>query len=181
MARIKTIKKARESKKDRNCSRCSHTIQPGESYYSIAKKVYPAGGYIIFYCSNHYPRPSDTLSGKQSDYARMHEDFEDSINSATISEDLIQALQDLQESISTLSSDYGESAENIEQGFGHPTYQSEIMESNHDNLEEYSDTINDQIHSLKNDSDSDDISEEQFDELRELASSVIEEQPDLES
>ena len=180
MARIKTIKNARKSKKDRNCSRCLHTIQPGESYHFIAKKVYPAGGYVIFYCSNHYPRPSDTLSGKQADYARMHEDFEDSINSATTIEELTDALQSLEESVATLSSEYSESADNIEQGFGHTTYQSEIMESNHNNLESYANIINNIISEVENNY-GDENEEDILDELRAISSSVTEEQPDIES
>ena len=186
MARIKTVKKARQSKKNRICSKCAYTIQPGESYHSIAKMVFPRGGYMVYFCHDHYPRPSETLSGKQADYARMHEDFDDAIGNATSPDDLLGALQDLDTSVTELSEEYRDSATNIEDGFGHPTYQSEIMGTNSDSLSEYSSHITQILSELENDinsndEDSDDDGNNKLDDLLELVNTVTEEQPDLES
>ena len=186
MARVKTIKKARQSKKERRCTRCSYIIQPGETYYSIAKMVFPRGGYTVYFCYNHYPKPSDILSGKQSDYARMHEEFDDAVGNATSGDDLVAALTDLESAVTEMSEEYGDSASNIEDGFGHSTYQSEMMESNRDNLAAYADEINNAIADVENndddvDDDDEDNDYDRLDELREVANAVLGNQPDLES
>ena len=145
MAKVQTINKARKSTKPRLCKECRHEIQVGETYRKIAKKTGPRSSFTLFFCQDHHPRTSDTLSGRSAELAGITESYSDAtVNCGEDKSDIEtykSALSDMAESVKGLAEEIKESAENMEQGFGHETQQTEAMNETATNLEEWGDNL----------------------------------------
>ena len=77
MAKINSVKSARASKKARSCTICSHEVEVKESYKYIEKKTGPTTGYTLFFCYEHNPKLSHTMSGRAAEAQQAIESFEE--------------------------------------------------------------------------------------------------------
>ena len=177
MARINTIQKAKQSKKDRRCKGCGHIVQPGESYKYIDKRTsYPRFGSVrLIFCQSCHPRPSDTLSGRAAEVAKMEEDFSGSVQSATTTDDLRSALEDLKSEIESMKETFEESAENIESGFGHATERSDRMGEIAGELDEFASNLDTVISDLEDYEDDEEVEELDDDAEIEIDTNLPEE------
>ena len=139
MARVQTVAAARASTKPRICRQCQHEIQTGEPYKFVAKKTGPRSSVRLIWCREHFPKQSDLLSGRASDFARITEGFDEAKKDSLTG--MQSALSNLSEDIREFAQDIKDSADSIEQGFGHPTAQSESMSNTADELEQWADRL----------------------------------------
>lgn len=175
VARVKHIKKARASKKNRKCVTCGHSVQPGEAYKRIDKMSGPRSSYTLIFCSEHNPRTSHLLSGRNAELAEIVESIEDSLDGIEENADIESALESAVSDIEEFSSNIRESAENMEMGFGHSTAQTEAMNETANELEEWVSNIESLIEEAKYASESDDDERDFVSEIRD----TLGEQPDL--
>ena len=141
MPRINSVQSARASKKERRCATCRHEIQIGETYRYIDKKTGPSSGYRVIFCSIHFPRPSQLLSGRAAELAAIFESIQDAFDEAQSVADVAEALHSAAEEGRSLAEDIRSAAESIEDGFGHETQQSENMKETADNIDEWAERI----------------------------------------
>ena len=139
MARIKTVKKARASKKPRRCTICQHEVQLGESYKFIEKKTGPRTSLTLTFCDGCNPRPSHLLSGRAAEYQRILEDYQYATKETN--EEMKDALDDLANNIADFASELDESGQAIEDGFGHATSQSEAMRDTATTMKEWAEKL----------------------------------------
>ena len=177
MARINTIKKAKQSKKDRRCKGCGHIVQPGEGYKYIDKRTsYPRFGSIwLIFCQSCHPRLSDTLSGRAAEVAEMEEDFFESAMNATTTDDLRSALEDLKSEVESMKETFEESAGNIESGFEHATERSERMEEIANDLDGFVSELDTVIGNLEDYEEDEETEELDDDEEIEIDTNLPEE------
>lgn len=131
MPRVRHVKSARHSKKERKCAVCGNEIQVGESYKYVRMRRGFAHRYTVmrFWCHEHNPGKYEFVSNEKT---RALMEAEDELTKALAgdfdrldAEDAFQAAADAVEEIAEM---HRESAHNIEEGFGHPTEQSEDFE-----------------------------------------------------
>ena len=168
MPRIKHIKKARKSSRDRNCRICAHTVQPGESYKFLAKRTGPRSSTKYFYCKDHHPRPSHMLSGRTAELTEMVEGFDDSINEGIA---IRESLESFNADLESFIDDVQNGASSIEEYFGQ-TEQSSAMDDAAEQLRNWLEELHDIENSLPED---DEIEDGIVSQVQDLISS----QPDV--
>ena len=144
MARVQRIGKARPSARERRCTMCSHSVQPGEPYKRIEKKTGPRSGHTLFFCVGCEPRPSHLASGRAAELAGIVESISDAISGMAEPTDPDSATivaEDAAGDIEALADEIREASENMEDGFGHPTTQTENMGETADGLMEWSEAF----------------------------------------
>lgn len=82
MARVTRVKKAQVSKRPRTCFKCSHVIEPGESYYFWGVRTAMKRGYKKFACAQHRPTARDM---ERSAFRLSLYDIDDSLSAAVTS------------------------------------------------------------------------------------------------
>ena len=186
MPKLIHVKSARASEKERRCRRCGVEIKVGDSYKHMSKKTGPRSSVTFMYCSEHTPRPSEYVGGKQSDYLSILEGFEDDIEAAADIEDLEGALETLATEMEGMADEYRESADNIEQGFGHETELSMSLTANADAIGDFLvevGSVQGELVDAASDLEvEDDVSEVPFDleDLKQRAQDLVSEAPDME-
>lgn len=181
MARVKTITKARRSKRQRLCNQCRHEIQAGETYRYVRKKTGPASGFTLFWCADHHPRPSDLMSGRAAELTGLAESLDDGLAGVKDGDitGIVDGLEDV-DSVQDFYEELREAAENIEDAFNAAVPQSDVLNEAADAIEEWYERLaevkGDAEMAVTEGSTDPDI----FRELLEQANEAIGEVPDVE-
>lgn len=154
MPRVRTVKKAQQSKRTRRCHRCGHEIQPGESYRHWKFRTGGRGGRMVFACSKQgcSPKPSDlTQSPHLSAFYAAQESASEQISGWSpdvpprgeepTADDLTSILEEYAGSLREVGEGLTESADAIEEGFGHATYQVEELQERAQSYEDAADQV----------------------------------------
>ena len=197
MARVRHVQKAQASTKTRNCRRCGTPIVAGQPYKYVKKRSGPRGGFTIFYCGQHSPKPSELASGRTADLLSMTEGFDETMTANSKTEDPTERIQNLSSDLESFISEiesFGEEiqngADNIEDGFGHSTAQSEAMAETAEAFTEWAEEvrrvqeeIDERLRSVEDDDEDDEdsgpLTEEQADDLWSQAEEALAQEPDL--
>jgi hypothetical protein len=119
----------------RRCGRigCGREIQPGEKYYSFSFRY---GGTQVR-CIDHYPKQSELTQSKLSELYAAVESAEDDMTNADTVEDIVVAVQGVEEVARELAEEYQEAAEPFG-GAGENAERAEALESYADELSNFS-------------------------------------------
>jgi uncharacterized protein YidB (DUF937 family) len=82
MARIRTKTKNRAGK-PKKCGVCGREIQAKEKYYTWTNRMTVGKTYrgiTKIRCADHKPKPSDAMTGRSADFARLEESLSDAID-----------------------------------------------------------------------------------------------------
>ena len=134
MARLRTVQRARASKRPRHCAHCQHEVQIGEAYRYADKKTGPRSGYRVIWCKDHTPRPSELASGRRAELMGLQEGMTEGLQAVDPEpEDWREGMMEIGQALDVdavqeLQGSLDDAAQAIEDGFGHGTAQSEALE-----------------------------------------------------
>ena len=148
----------------------------------VAKRTGPAGGFKLFFCADHEPRPSHLSSGREQEALEIVESVEDDLAGLADNPDdalarVDETLASAAEMIETLREEIEEGAANIEDGMGHATAQSEAMEETAYALEEWGDKFTSYAEELPEALDEDEFT---LEGIVETVHGLLAEIPDIE-